>query len=459
MAATICACPLRVPAISEFASLAIAHNGTVATGEFARAQSDCKLICISGDLTSAIMQSTITDRFKNLTIPGLAAFVQSARCCKYMRDLSSEVTTPIDASIIERDDSSVLFDQNLNRQRFTLRALQQPGGGPAGARFRLISSDMVECNNGVAPNVELPSDPFLLVYRNVQNKFNRPVVMAIAKPQENGSLLCIGISTLEMLRFLGGHSKQSVFNATRVPIGKKILPEWHFNPAARETNISVWGSDDSEVALVDKKALEDDSLNPIKIVVTPLIEPTGTSTVPLIVDCETPVGVVQPMFAGCVSFEFPASTCSEFSRYNPMALDSPEGVASILGWHESPHVAAVWTSSGPMIPNADRLVWNRPRRTRSEDLRSMVSIANIQPLGRRASVQRADIAIQRMAVEESLMSDGQYLPGHPKYAEILAEVDEMNERLEDDGEQYRIIDLRIKTQSKARVRTVLALAN
>ena len=455
MASAILSCPLRAPLASDLAPIAIAYNGPAAVGAFALAQHTCGLVNIAGDLTSYILSSLIADKFKNLTLPGISALVQAARTCKYLRNVSREVKTPIDAAIIERDNvASTEGDQNLNRQRFTLHALQKPGGMPAGARYRLVSAEMVQRNNGEHPVSELADDPFLLVYRDARNDYNRPVTMAIAKPQPNGSLLCIGISIREMLVFFGGHSTKSVFNATQVVVGRSVIDKWVYNYPKSSTSISVWGTDESKVALVSQEELLADSLNPIKIDVTPACDDDGFQ---ILEEGRIASGDVVHRFNGVVTFSFPASTCAAFSSENQMSIDYPSHLASILGCHELPAVAVMPTAKGQMVAKSN--MWLRDRRKRSQDTGG-ISTDNIQPVGRRAAVQAADLELQRAANEESLMEDGQFLPGHPEFDRIRAEVDEINERLEEEGKGFRYVDPRIKeVPSPKRVRTVLAIAN
>jgi len=456
MASAIVSCPLRAPLASDLAPIAIAYNGPTATGAFALAQLNCGLVNIAGDLTSYILSSLISDQFKNLTLPGICALVQAARSCKYLRDISREVKTPIDAAIIERDSAaSVEGDENLNRQRFTLHALQKPGGTPAGVRYRLISTEMVERNGGEYPELERADDPFLLVYRDASNYYDRPVTMAIAKPQPNGSLLCIEISIREMLIFFGGHSKKSVFNATQAVVGRSVIDKWVYNHPKSSTSISVWGTTESKVALVAEAELQADSINPVQFSGTPACADGDLHGFRILEQGRLLSGKVAHRFNGNVTFSFPQSTCSAFAPENHMSIDYPSHLASLLGCHELPAVAVMPTAKGPMVSKSN--MWLRDRRKRSQDT-GCVSKDNIMPVGRRAAVQAADIELQRAANDESLMDDGQYLPGHPEYDRIKAEVDEINERLEEEGKDFRYKDSRIKLQSPKRARTVLAIA-
>lgn len=454
MAAFVASNPLRAQLPGDLAPLAISYTATPATaGTFASAQSDCNLVSVAGDLTASIMKSLCVDVFLNFTLPGLASFIQSSRTCKYLRDLSRFITTPIDAAIIERDENSVPGDENLNRQRSFLYALHTSDGRPAGLRYRLVSADMLTLNDGVYPEVEKVDDPFLLVYRDVRQDFDRPVVMAIAKPQPNGSLLCLEISLVEMLHFLGGHSKKSVFNARPVLVGSTVTPKWQYAQNNDQAKISVWGNSESMIGLVDKATLEEDSMNPITI---EALDPNTT----ILAQGYTPNGKLVHIFNGCLWFRFPSSTCFEFDPSNNMAIDNPAHVMALLGCHEEPDVAAIRTPKGPMIANTERLVLNRPCRARDENLNTEISPLNIQPAGRRAAVQRADIAVQRNAVDDELTFDGQFLPGHPEYDRIKAEVDEINERLEAEGRQFSYIDPRIKPPTPPkRIRSVLTLTN
>jgi len=452
MAAFVAANPIRVRMPGDFAPLAITHTPETAS-DFAIAQSGCNLVNFfyngaGCDLTAMIMQSVCCDVFLNFTLPGLASFIQSSRSCKYLRYISSFVTTPIDAAIIERDENSCAGDENLNRQRSLLHALTTSDGRPAGARYRLISADMLELNDGVYPEVEKADDPFLLAWRDTRKDFDRPVVLSIAKPQPNGSLLCIELSIREMLHFMGGHSKLSVFNARPVLVGRTVTPKWQYASTNDKADISVWGKSDSMIGLVDKATLKADSMNPISIEAQNIDDSNGA----VISAGYTPAGDLVDIFMGCIWFRFPSSTCSEFESSNNMAIDSPAHVMALLGCHEEPDVAAIRTPKGPMIANTER--------ARGQSFNSEISPLNIQPAGRRAAVQRADIAVQRNAVDEELTLDGQFIPGHPEYDRIKAEVDEINERLEAEGKSYSYIDPRIQPPKPAkRIRSILTLTN
>ena len=460
MASAILASPLRAQLASDRASIAIAYNGSVAAGTFALTQLNCSLVNIAGDTTAFILSSLTADKYQNLTLPGICALVQVARSCKYLRDISRDVKTPIDAAIIERDDAaSVEGDQNLNRQRFTLHALQKTGGMPAGVRYRLISTEMIERNGG-NPELKRADDPFILVYRDARNYYDRPVTMAIAKPQPNGSLLCIEISIREMLVFFGGHSNKSVFNATKAVIGRSVIDKWVYNRYHKcNTSISVWGSAASKVALVSEDELQADSINPVQIKVTPTCDDDDLHRFRIIEQGHLLSGKVAHRFNGTVTFTFPNSTCCAFAPENQLSIDYTSHLISLLGCHELPSAAVMPTAKGPMISRSSQ--WLNARRTKRREDAGSVSKDNIMPVGRRAAVQAADLELQRAANEESLMEDGQYLPGHPAFERIKSEVDEINERLEEEGKDFRYTDPRIKLPSpkRARVRSVLAIAN
>ena len=441
MASAILSCPLRAPLASDVAPLAIAYRPPTATGAAALAQANCQLVNIAGDLVSCILTAMLADKFQNLTLPGVCALVQASRSCHLLRQLCCEVKTPIDAAVVESEYNSIEGDQNFNRQRFLLHALQKVGGRPAGLRMRLIS----EVQDGEIPE-EDPADPFLLVYRDARLDYDRPVVLAIAKPQPSGSLLCIELSIRELLLLFSGHSKHAVFNAVPAMIGRKMVDKWTFQPK-NDMKVSVWGTTDGKLALVGEDKLFADSLNPVAVSVTPACDDDkiltkGTSL----------SGKVVHRFEGTVVFSFPESTCSAFST--PMALDYPAHLISLLGCHEPVAAAVMPTSTGSMIAKSN--AWLRERRKRSYDAGGL-SVENVLAPGRRAAVRQADLELQRSAAEEELMEDGKYLPGHPMYDEIKAEVDEINERLAVEGKDYVYVDPRIGEPRARASRSVLLL--
>jgi hypothetical protein len=470
MAALIAANPLRAPLVSELAPIAIAYHGPTATGAYADAQTTCPLVRIAGDLTECIMTRMLANKFGSFTLPGLCSIVQAQRTCKYIRDVWRNVSTPIDAAIVDRHDAvSTQGDSNLNRQRFILYALQRPDGHPAGIRFRLVSDDMVARNQGVVPE-ERADDPFLVVYRDVRQYYDRPVVMAMAKPQDDGSLVCIELSLREMLLFMGGHSKKSVFNAVPAVVRGVVRDRGLFQYANRDTEISVWGSTEAKLGLVPDSELYEDSLNPISMSVQLVneVEPVDAEGARLLSRGQTLAGARSHRFNGVVTFSFPESTSTAFRHADAfhLALDAKgkENVATfaiLLGCDDDPSVAAMPTSKGPMIANSMR--WNPERRNRRgrNDDSGHVSIDNILPASRRVAVQCADLKIQCLAADDNLMRDGQYLPGHPEYERIRAELDELNARNREQGKVFKYVDPRLAAPSvntgrrRGSVRTVL----
>lgn len=418
MASAILDHPLRAPPPSD-TPIAIAYTGPVATGEFAQAQTNCPLVTMAGDAAGSVLASTFSDSFNNLTIPGLAAFVRTVGTCKYIRELGRHVSTPIDAKVIDISYSvNMEDDQNLNRQRFVLRALQKENGVPAGARFRLASDASAE---------ERIDDPFLLAYRDVRSYYDRPLVLAIAKPMPNNNLLCIELSIREMLIFFGGHSKKSAFTADRCPsLG---LSKWQYNPKCVDTTISVWGDSSSYVALVDEDDLEADSINPIDITadLPDHVESNGF----VMEQGRTTRGAVSHHLSLDIKFHLPTSTCRVFSDA-VFAVKHPAHVAALFGCFETSATACIPSHKGAMIAAAQRLERPRPTHRRVREDTGKISWANVTN-GRRSAVKRCDLTLQRLAKEEELMDDGQYLPGHPLYAKIKEELDEMNELLAEQG--------------------------
>lgn len=419
MTSAILSHPLRAPPPSD-TPIAISYIGPVATGQFADAQTNCQLLSMTGDATTSVLSSTMSDKFGNMNIPGLAAFVKASETCKYLRDVGRHVTTPIDAKVIDLSYVIAAGDQNLNRQRFVLRALQKDNGLPAGARFRLISEPVN------ATTEEDPNDPFLLAYRDCRSYHDRPLVLAIAKPTVNGHLLCVEISIREMLIFFGGNSKRSAFTANRCPaLG---LAKWQFNPKCADSAISVWGDSAAYVSLVDEEDLNADSVNPINITATP----KGTNNGFVMSKGRSTRGGVSHILSLEVKFSFPCSTCLAFSDA-VFTLDQPVLVAALFGCFESAATACIPSYKGAMIAAAQRL--ERPPRHVSRPARQdtgKISTSNITS-GRRAAVKLCDLTLQRLANEDDLMFDGGYLPGHPMYNKIQQELDEMNELLAEQG--------------------------
>ena len=418
MAAAILNHPLRAPPPSD-TPIAIAYTGPIATGEFAQAQANCRLVTMAGDAAASVLGSTFSDNFDNLTIPGLATIVHAVGTCKYIRELGRHVTTPIDAKVIDVSYAvNMEGDQNLNRQRFLLRALHKENGVPAGARFRLTSD---------ASQEERSDDPFLLAYRDVRSYYNRPLVLAIAKPLQNGHLLCLELSIREMLIFFGGHSKKSAFTADRCPsLG---LSKWQHNPKCTDATISVWGDSSSYVSLVDEDDLETDSSNPIGIAAEIPDHVDGNGIV--MSQGRTTRGVVSHHLSLTVKFSFPTSTCRVFSGA-VLELKHPAHVATLFGCFETPATACIPSYKGAMIAAAQRLERPRPTPRRALEDTGKISMANVTN-GRRSAVKLCDLTIQRLAKEEALMDDGQYLPGHPMYEKIKDELDEINELLAEQG--------------------------
>jgi len=422
MTSAILSHPLRAPPPSD-TPIAISYIGPVATGQFADAQTNCQLLSMTGDATISVLSSTMSDKFGNMSIPGLAAFVKASETCKYLRDVGRHVATPIDAKVIDLSYVMSAGDQNLNRQRFVLRALQKDNGLPAGARFRLTSEPV----NATPTADETPNDPFLLAYRDCRGYHDRPLVLAIAKPTVNGHLLCVEISIREMLIFFGGYSKRSAFTASRCPaLG---LGGWEFNPKCADSAISVWGDSSAYVSLVDEEDLNADSVNPIGVTATP----KGTNNGIVMSQGRSTRGGISHLLSLDVKFRFPSSsTCLAFSDA-VFTLDQPGNVAALFGCFESAATACIPSYKGAMIAAAQRL--ERPLRQVSRKARQdtgKVSMANVTS-GRRAAVKLCDLTLQRLATEDDLMFDGAYLPGHPMYNKIKDELDEMNELLAEQG--------------------------
>jgi hypothetical protein len=414
--------PLRAPPPSD-TPIAISYIGPIATGQFADAQTNCQFLSMTGDATTSVLSSTMSDKFGNMTLPGLAAFVKASETCKYLRDVGRHVATPIDAKVIDLSYViNVAGEQNLNRQRFVLRALQKDNGLPAGARFRLTSEPV----NATPTADEEPTDPFLLAYRDCRSYHDRPVVLAIAKPVVNGHLLCVEISIREMLIFFGGYSKRSAFTASRCPaLG---LARWQYNPKCTDSAISVWGDSSAYVSLVDEDDLKADSVNPIDITATP----KGTNNGFVMSQGRSTRGGVSHSLSLDVKFRFPSSTCLAFSDA-VFTLEQPGLVASFFGCFESAATACIPSYKGAMIAAAQRL--ERPLRQVSRKARQdtgKISMANVTT-GRRAAVKLCDLTLQRLATEDELMHDGGFLPGHPMYRKIKEELDEMNELLAEQG--------------------------
>ena len=247
-----------------------------------------------------------------------------------------------------------------------------------------------------------------------------------------------------------------MFNATQAVVGRSVIDKWMYNHAKSSTSISVWGTTESKVALVSEDELHADSINPVQITVTPACDDDDRDDFRIVEQGYTTSGYTIHRFNGEVTFSFPASTCSAFAQNNTLSIDHPSLLASLLGCFELPSVAVMPTAKGPMISISNQ--WVCDRRKRSQD-KGRVSVDNILPVGRRAAVQAADLALQRAANEDSLMENGQYLPGHPEFDRIQSEVDEINERLVEEGKAFRYVDPRIKVPSPKRAMTVLAIAN
>lgn len=406
------------------------------TDQFSNSQETCNLFSSAGDATFKVLESTLNDKFGNFTVSGLAALVRATSTCKYAKSII--VDTPIDANIVDIS-YNVPDDKNLNRQRFVLRALQKSNGEQAGARFRLISENANNDND---------NDPFLLAFRDARSNFDRPVTVAIAKPTANGSLLCVELSIRELLLFFGGHSKKSVFAASKS--FSMNLAKWEFNIKSENSTISVWGNSSSFVGLVDEDELEDDSLNPIELTAAP----DRPGVTPVLTEGKNFEGKICHNMAIDVKFRFHSSkNCSEFSDA-VYSLVEPAKVSAFFGCFETFENARVPSYRGSMISNSQRMVpplrtTTHPRKNRID--RSIVSVENITN-GRRAAVSHCDLRIQRLLREESLMDDGQYLPTHPMFAKIQEDLDETNEHLKDRG-MPPIRDNRLSIQSPKRARS------
>jgi hypothetical protein len=417
------------------APIAIAYSGPVATGQYAAAQTNCHIVSIAGDLTTSVLSSTLSDKFGNFTFPGLAAFVNSVQTCHYMRDVGRQVNTPIDANLIDITYANVPNDRNLNSQRFLIRALQRADGTPAGARYRLASTDADEGAN------EQATDPFLLAYRDARDYYERPFKFAIAKPLPNGSLLCVELSLRDSLLYFGGHSKHSMFTAERCP--RYGLSAGQYNSKGAETTISVWGDDSGYVTLFDESELEADSVNPIGVIATrPEVQDGEEHPAFVMTRGYTTRGNVSHRLDLNVTFKFPESTCLELSEKEFKVCD-PAYLAALFGCHETADVACVPGRTDFMISANERL--ERPRsstvrRTRRADT-AVISMDNVVS-GRRAAVKQCDLTLRRIAAEDSLMHDGQYLPGHPMYEKLKEELDEINDGLVAEGKPP-LIDPRI----------------
>jgi hypothetical protein len=418
MASAVLTCPLRASNPSD-APIAITYVGPTAAANYMAAQIDSHLIsALAGDMTAKVMTSTTSDKYGNFTIPGLSAFVNFARTCNYTRDLGRYVSTPIDANVTDITYANIPNDDNLNRQRFLMRALLL-NGRPAGARYKLTTI-----------HEEQPTDPFMLVYRDTSRDHDRPVVIAIAKPLENGNLLCAELSLREMLMYFGGHSKHSVFTAERCP--RLGLGVGMFNSRAATTTISVWGDDQNFVTLVDEDQLEADSINPLEI---KAMQPDDGFRSGLVMLKGFSWSTKESHFLDLnISLTFPESTCSEFSA-KKLKVYNPASLAALFGCHEKGDVACIPGKRDAMIAASDRLVRPLPPAAEARHSRndmSVVSSSNIVN-GRRSAVKQCDLRLQRHAQDDALMDDGQYLPGHPEYEKIEEEMAEVNYQRELDG--------------------------
>jgi hypothetical protein len=461
MSSLIVNCPIRAPALAD-RPIAIAMSGPAAVGAYAEAQAGCPLVEIAGELVQHIMTKIISDQHGNCTAPGVAAFAQVTKTCKYFRYLGRDVRTPYDAAIIEKDTTaSFEGDANLNRQRYTLNALRRADGKPAGMRLSLYAS--VESPVPVAD--DFSDEPFLLVYRDCSQYFNRKLHVAIARPVKGTpSLVCVDLSLKLLLGRFGGHSKHSVFRAVS-PLPETIppfseLPSTYGVPY----EIEVWGDDDAFVALHDETALVDDSLNPLffsckrihignaytQMLSYNFMTPHQYETrqgceLDGVVVAKNSLGHHMYRFSGTITIQVAPNTCALFSGAT-YKVKAPSLLCILFGAFESPHVACIPTVAGPMIPAADQFVCTLPtaptavrsvhspaplgpsnkKKKKSPDT-GKVDKSNIMPLGRRSAVIASDRRIQRQMVEESLMRDGQYLPGHPMWSTINNELEELNE--------------------------------
>ena len=391
--------PIRATALYE-QPISIAMRGPADVGAYAEAQRASKLVQVAGDSTRCVLTKATSDAHGFVTIPALAALAQSTRTCKYMRHLSSEVETPLDAHIIDKAIVSMdIGDQNLNAQRFVLRALKRRNGTLAGARFALAVNAVRDDFNS-----------FLLVYRDCTTDFSRPITVALAKlmPPAMCDLLCIELSIRELLVMLGGHSKLSPFNAT-AGIPPK-LPRYMPTRMTTVAKITVWGDDEADAANMDKDALVEDSINPVEFKWEYVAGQNGASD-------ENPVPVV--------TLTTPPSTCGVLAE-TTFHIVNVDTVAAFFGANDSQEVACVPTGKDPMVPKCQQ--WQRPaskkHKARNEDA-AKIDPANICT-GRRAAVFASDLRIRRHAADEAFMHDGQYLPGHPLYDVLQEELDAIN---------------------------------
>ena len=400
----IAANPIRATALYE-QPISIAMSGPAAVGAYAEAQRASKLVQVAGDATRYVLTKTMSDAHGFVTIPALAALAQSTQTCKYMRHLSRDVETPLDAHIIDKAIVSMdIGDQNLNAQRFVLRALKRRNGTLAGARFALaVNAGQDDLNS------------FLLVYRDCTTDFSRPITVALAKlmPPAMCDLLCIELSIRELLVMLGGHSKLSPFNAT-AGIPPK-LPSYTPTRMTTVAKITVWGDDEADAANMDKDALVDDSINPVEFKWEYVAGQNGASDEDGEEENTVPV----------VTLTTPPSTCGVLAE-TTFHIVNVDTVAAFFGANDSQAVACVPTGKGPMVPKCQQ--WQRPapkkHKARNEDA-AKIDPANICT-GRRAGVFASDLKIRRQAADEAFMRDGQFLPGHPMYDVLQEELDAIN---------------------------------
>ena len=456
MAAMIVNNPLRAQPASE-SPISISCKGPVATGQYAAAQRECQFLSMTGDVTVSVMNTSISDKYGHLTLGGIAAFIRTAKTCKYTRDISRQVSTPIDAKVIDISYVNVPGDTNLNKQRFVVRALQKADGRSAGARFRLVGADDEESDDD--------TQPFLLAYRDVRGYYDRPITLAIAKPMGGGgnNLLCVELSIREMLVFFGGHSKKSAFVSKRCPsLG---LSAWQYNPNCIDSKVSVWGDSTAYVALVDEDELKADSVNQMKVSARPLnpTEPPGL----VMFQARSANGGgddhVTHVLDLKVVFTFPPSASSFDFGDAVFSVYQPAHVAAFFGCFDNTDVAVVPSSShgGAMIAASQRLERPPPpppppqqqrvrRVSRKRYDPSNINQSNVVT-GRRQAVFACDLAIQRQACEDALMHDGGYLPGHPLYSQIKEELDELNEVLAEQGKPP-VTDPRLADLAESRKR-------
>ena len=335
MATMIVANPIRATSLHEH-PIAIAMSGPAAVGAYAEAQSGSKLVQVAGDAARHVLTKATADALGHVTIPGISALAQASKTCKYMRHLSRDVTTPIDAHVVDKTTFGMAIgDPNLNGQRFWLRALVRRDGTPAGARFELKSHQSGIVNG------------FLIVYRDCTKDFDRPVVVVLAIPLLVGGHVCIELSTRDLLHVLGGHSKLSPFRATAgIP---PALPSYTATRTRTTHNITVWGDDDAYAANIDETALEEDSINPVAFQwdFVSAREPTAAEDGDNDGDDDGDDDEDEKVPA--VKLITPPSTCGVLceTTFNVANVDA---LTSLFGANETPAAACMPTEVGPMIP-------------------------------------------------------------------------------------------------------------